>query len=166
MATWWKYCFSNMRISTSNSIWHAIEGRSGVNLDHIYSWSSDCHHHNAREEIARRLHRSPCLGTIYKPPQACLHSARSAGFDRAKKIGRSLTLEIASMTAWVNALPTILPPIRTLALTRFAFVSIVADITKENEVVARRIKAGLEDNALQDENIRNKWMSILTLSTK
>jgi hypothetical protein len=63
-------------------------------------------------------------------------------------------------------LPTILPPIRTLALTRFAFVSIVADLTKEKEVVARRIKAGLEDNALQDENIKNKWMSILTLSTK
>lgn len=58
------------------------------------------------------------------------------------------------------------PPIRTLALTRFAFVSIVADLTKEKEVVAQRIKAGLEDNALQDENIRNKWMSILTLSTK
>lgn len=75
-------------------------------------------------------------------------------------IGRSLTLKIASMTAGVNALPTILPPIRTLALTRFAFVSIVADLTKEKEVVARRIKAGLEDNALQDENIRNKWMSL------
>lgn len=167
MATWWKYCFSNMRISTSNSIWHAIEGRSGLisTISTVEAQIVTIIMHG------RKLHAG-CIDPLALGPSISLLRLALCAFcwirqgedDRSFTHSRNSLND--SMTAWVNVLPTILPPIRTLALTRFAFVSIVADLTKEKEVVARWIKAGLEDNALQDENIRNKWMSILTLSTK
>lgn len=87
-----------MRISTSNSICHAIEGGSGLisTISTIEAQIVTIIMHG------RKLHACRIDPLALGPSISLLRLActpRSAGFDRAKKIGRSLTLEIASMTA-------------------------------------------------------------------
>ena len=45
-----------------------------------------------------------------------MHSALSVGLDRAKMIGRSLILAMASTTGWSKAPPVVLTPIRIVGL--------------------------------------------------
>jgi len=86
-----------MRISTSNSICHAIEGGSGL-ISTISTIEAQIVTIMMHE---RKLHAGCIDPLALRPSISLLRLALCgfAGFDRAKMIGRSLTLEIASMTA-------------------------------------------------------------------
>jgi hypothetical protein len=85
-----------MRTFTSNNICHPKEDVTGLisTIATVEAQIVTIIMHG------RKLHAC-CIDPFALGPYICssgVHSARSVGFDRAKMIGRSFTLEIASMT--------------------------------------------------------------------